>query len=314
MTALLLAASLFTFVEFNCENLFDCVHDSLKNDYEFLPSSPRHWDRHKYWEKVNEVARTVLSCGEEGGQEWNLPDMVALCEVENDSVLHDLVHRSLLRKAGYEYVMTQSDDERGIDVALLYSPFTFRLLTHTAIRIPPEPRQHPTRDLLYAKGLVRSGDTLHVIVVHAPSRASGKAKSNGYRVRVAQAVAHIADSIRAHNDGALILVAGDFNDYQGNDALVLLQRHALTDVSQQAVGRNGAKATYKYRGKWGSLDHVFVSNGLFTLFSACRIHDESFLIEEDERYGGVQPRRTYVGKRYHGGVSDHLPLVAVFRL
>ena len=35
MSALLV--SLFTFVQFNCENLFDCQHDSLKNDVEFLP-------------------------------------------------------------------------------------------------------------------------------------------------------------------------------------------------------------------------------------------------------------------------------------
>ena len=74
MQLLLLIASLFTFVEFNCENLFDCQHDSLKNDYEFLPASQRHWDSHKYWQKVNNVARAVLSCGEQDGTEWALPD------------------------------------------------------------------------------------------------------------------------------------------------------------------------------------------------------------------------------------------------
>ena len=163
MQLLLLIASLFTFVEFNCENLFDCEHDSLKNDYEFLPASQRHWDSHKYWLKVNSVARAVLSCGEQNGNEWALPDMVALCEVENDSVIRDLTRRSLLKKAGYEYIVTQSGDERGIDVALLYSPFSFRLISHTALRIPPEGRQHPTRDVLYACGQVHGGDTLHVL-------------------------------------------------------------------------------------------------------------------------------------------------------
>ena len=39
---------------------------------------------------------------------WTLPDIVGLCEVENDSVLFDLTRRSLLRKARYEYVMTAS--------------------------------------------------------------------------------------------------------------------------------------------------------------------------------------------------------------
>lgn len=312
MQLLLLFASLFTFVEFNCENLFDCEHDSLKNDYEFLPASQRHWNSHKYWEKVNGVARAVLSCGETDGGAWSLPDLVALCEVENDSVLHHLTHRSLLRNSGYEYVMTRSEDERGIDVALLYSPFSFQLIGHTSLRIPPEGRQHPTRDVLYAKGLVRGGDTLHVLVVHAPSRASGVVATKAYRVKVAQRVALAVDSIRTHHQGAKVLVAGDFNDYDGDEALLRLQEHSLTDVSARATGQNGAKGTYKFRGRWGSLDHIFVSESLLSLLSACHVNDAPFLVEEDEKYGGVQPKRTYVGRRFHGGVSDHLPLVATF--
>ncbi len=35
----LILSSFLTFVELNCENLFDTRHDSLKNDYEFLPQS-----------------------------------------------------------------------------------------------------------------------------------------------------------------------------------------------------------------------------------------------------------------------------------
>ena len=65
--------------------------------------------------------------------QWHLPDLVALCEVENDSAMIALTKRSLLRKAGYEYVMTSSPDERGIDVALMYQPFSFRLLHHHAL-------------------------------------------------------------------------------------------------------------------------------------------------------------------------------------
>lgn len=38
MSLSVLLVSLFTFVQFNCENLFDCQHDSLKNDVEFLPT------------------------------------------------------------------------------------------------------------------------------------------------------------------------------------------------------------------------------------------------------------------------------------
>src|SRR3712207_5686087 len=99
----------------------------------------------------------------------------------NDSVLTDLTKKSLLRNARYEYVMTDSPDERGIDVALLYSPFSFRLITSYPIRIDLLPDMKPTRDILYASGEIITGDTLHVFVVHAPSRSGGAKLSEPYR-------------------------------------------------------------------------------------------------------------------------------------
>ena len=108
----LLLSGFFTFVELNCENLFDYLHDEGKQDVEYLPESTRHWTKKRYWRKLNNIAQELLSCSEEG-----IPDMIALCEVENDSVMRDLTKRSLLRHAGYEYLMTCSPDQRGIDVS-----------------------------------------------------------------------------------------------------------------------------------------------------------------------------------------------------
>ena len=158
--------SLFTFVELNCENLFDTRHDSLKQDTEFLPTAVRRWTPYRYWHKLNRIGQAIVSCGVLDTLSV-MPDMVALTEVENDSVLTDLTRRSLLRQAGYEYVMTASPDERGIDVALMWSPFAFRLIRHHAIRIDPPKGFRHTRDILYASGEVITGDTLHVFVVHA---------------------------------------------------------------------------------------------------------------------------------------------------
>ena len=94
MILTVLLTSFLTFVELNCENLFDCRHDSLKQDMEFTPEGGRHWTRTRYWHKLNQVGKEILSCADE------LPALVALCEVENDTVLHDLTRRSLLREAG----------------------------------------------------------------------------------------------------------------------------------------------------------------------------------------------------------------------
>ena len=131
----LLLSSLLTFVELNCENLFDTRHDSLKNDMEFTPEGSYHWTRTRYWRKLNNLAKELVALGEKGNKEWEIPDLVALCEVENDTVMTDLTKRSLLRLAGYEYLMTSSPDERGIDVALMYLPSSFCPLRSYPIRI-----------------------------------------------------------------------------------------------------------------------------------------------------------------------------------
>ena len=311
MIALLLA-TLFSFVELNCENMFDYTHDAGKNDYEYLPKATRQWNKGKYWSKLNGIARTVVACGEVSG-EWSLPDMIALTEVENDTVLHDLTTRSLLRNAGYHYVMTNSDDERGIDVALLYSPFSFRMLNSYSLRVPPPDGSHATRDILYAKGLIVSGDTLHVMVVHAPSRVGGKT-ARQYRYRVAERLTATIDSLHNLGEGSHILIAGDFNDLSTDSTLVMLCRHGMTNLTDSAHGEHGAKGTYKHQGRWGSLDHILGTTAMHDLHRSSRVMDLPFLIEEDERYGGIKPLRTYIGMRYHGGTSDHLPLVATFEI
>lgn len=308
-----LISSIFTLVELNCENLFDCQHDSLKQDQEFLADSPRHWNTHRYWDKLNHIGQEIIACGE-ASEGWSLPDMVVLCEVENDSVCRDLCRRSMLRQAGYEYLVTQSPDLRGIDVALLYSPFSFRLINHHAIRVEPLKDMRPTRDILYASGQTPDGDTLHVFVVHAPSRYGGEHATRPHRLQVADRLCLSIDSIRALSPQARIVIAGDFNDYHDNAAPLRLEQHGLLNISKTATGSHGSRGTYKYQGSWHSIDHIFVSQSLSTRCLSCVVWDAPFLLEEDKQYGGVMPHRNYNGMRYNNGYSDHLPLVARFRL
>ncbi len=304
----LILSSLLTFMELNCENLFDTNHDSLKNDLEFLPEGSYKWTPHRYWTKLDNLGKEIVAQAE------NIPDFVAMCEVENDTVMRDLTKRSLLREARYEYVMTNSPDERGIDVALMYQPVSFRLLSSYSLRITPLPDTRPTRDILYVSGQIISGDTLHVFVVHAPSRRGGEEASRPYRLHVADRLAMSVDSIYHINAEAKIIIAGDFNDYHDSPALERLYKHNLVNISSDAKGRNGAEATYRWHGEWRSLDQMLCSSSLAGMKEECHIGDAPFLLEDDEKYGGKKPFRTYLGPRYLGGYSDHLPLVATFRI
>lgn len=302
----LILSSLLTFMELNCENLFDTRHDSLKNDQEFLPDGSYKWTPYRYWAKLNHLGQEIVA------QSDPVPDFVAMCEVENDSVMFDLTKRSLLRNAGYEYVMTSSPDERGIDVALLYQPASFALLHSHSIRIKPLPDTRPTRDILFASGLVITGDTLHIFVVHAPSRRGGEQVSRPYRLLVASQLAEAVDSVYAISRDAKIIIAGDFNDYADSPALQYLYEHHLINISSDAQGSHGAKATYRWHGEWRSLDQILCSPSLAARKQSSVIGDLPFLLEDDEKYGGKKPYRTYLGPRYLGGYSDHLPLVVQF--
>ena len=356
----LLLTLLFTIVSYNCENLFDCRHDSLKNDYEFLPpasanenknenqnenpstgsgrgenqnenlnvnlGSSRNWNFGRYWRKLNNIGRVIQQCGSatltqrrDGAM---LPDIVALLEVENDSTLFMLTRRSLLKGAGYKYVMTNSLDARGIDVAMIYNPLTFRLESSYSIR--PELKRSKsdtvgikTRDILYAKGVMRARDTLHIFVVHAPSRRNGKSATEGYRMQVEQRMMQSVDSIRNINPNAKIVLMGDFNDYSNDRALKDIVSRGFVETSKGIRGLNyektGVSGTYKYQGAWNSLDHIFLSTGAQQQVERCFIYDAAWLLEEDNQ-GGYKPFRTYLGPKYHDGVSDHLPIVLQLKL
>lgn len=330
-TACLLAEGRrYRVMTYNVENLFDTCHDNGKRDEEFLPGGLRGWSAWRYWKKLGDLARVVAAAG--GDEPASL---VALCEVENDSVVRDLARRTMLRRLGYEYIVTRGPDARGIDVALLYQPGRFRPVAIRSVRVARASRtERPTRDILHVEGLVPTGDTLDVFVCHFPSRSGGAVRSEDYRCRAAGALRRLCDSLFLARREARILIMGDFNDEYHNKSL----RHCLgarppldgqgaqtprTDSLYVLTARKragqGIRGTYRYKGEWYQLDQIIVSGrllmpggGFHTSYADCQIVTLGYLLEPDATNGGVRPRRTYQGPIYRGGVSDHLPVIADF--
>ena len=120
------------------------------------------------------------------------------------------------------------------------------------------------------------------------------------------------DSIRSINPNAKIVLMGDFNDYSNDRALKDIVSRDFVEVSKGIRGLNYEKTrvsgTYKYQGVWNSLDHIFLSSAAQQQVERCFIYDAAWLLEEDNQ-GGYKPFRTYLGPKYHDGVSDHLPIV-----
>ena len=316
----------FRVMFYNVENLFDCQHDTLKNDYEFLPDSPKGWTRARYNDKLAKIAKVIVATGVK-----DVPDLVGLCEVENDHCMKDLTEYSPLREAGYRYVMTDSPDLRGIDVALLYQRDLFKLLSFRSVSIPPLKQFRPTRDLLHVSGLLLTGDTLDVFVCHLPSRSGGAKESEPYRLHAARILYTEADSILNIRLHPQIIIMGDFNDYPTNKSIQkILEAESPSPtapsplklyhlLARKAQSKNFG--SYKYRGEWGLLDHLIVSGSLLnpansfsTSENKATVSNLPFLLTEDKKYGDKEPFRTYKGMKYQGGISDHLPIYVDFNL
>ncbi len=296
---------------YNVENYFDAKLDSSLTYNEFTPDGDLHWTLSKYINKRNSIYKVIKAVGG-----WNPVTIIGLAEIENKFVLSDLINSTPLVKEKYKIVHFESNDFRGIDVALLYKSDTFILLhsEKIVIRDPKNP-DFTTRDILYVKGLLAT-DTLHVFVNHWTSRYRGYLESEPYRLLASRALMNLTDSICMVNSSANIVLMGDFNDNPNNKSMQLITNSSLCEFDNPKLlsSRSDVAGTLKYKGNWQNYDQFFVANALITgnnglqCSSSGHIFDAEFLLEVDLQHLGMKTKRTNIGYKYHGGTSDHLPI------
>jgi predicted extracellular nuclease len=301
---------------YNLENLFDYEDDTTLNDEEYLPESMRNWTAYRYREKLHRMAKAVLSIGE-----WEAPAVVGVCEVENKRVLQDLVATEVLRKLNYGVVHFESPDRRGIDVGLLYRKDVVDTLYARAIEVSmPENPSFTTRDILHVKASLGE-DTLHFFVNHWPSRYGGQQQSEPRRLAAAAVLRQVVDSLLLLKPSSKIIVMGDLNDTPANKSVEEVlgagkKANPSGKTLQNLMLNLPANAgSHRYRGEWSYLDQLIVSAalckgaaGLTVSEAGAQVHRPDFLLETDERFPGETPFRTFIGMKYHGGFSDHLPV------
>ena len=227
---------------------------------------------------------------------------IGLCEVENDSCLRDLTRRSPLRIARYAYIHEEGPDVRGVDVAMLYDSLQFRLLGHEVVRIPSAKQGfRPTRDILHAWGLHPSlPDTLHLIVVHLPSRAGSGSRGNAHRRLAIDTLCSLLDKL----EGRHVLLMGDFNSEPTDKIFSSIGKRLTSLMPQSRKELRRAQGTYYFRKLWGFLDHILVSPQLLPYMEKrAEVGRFPFLLTEKGT-----PWRTFQGPVYQGGFSDHLPI------
>ncbi len=303
----------------NSENLFDTEDDPLKDDDDYTPDGIYHWTRSRYRDKLDAVAKIIVAADED-----QAPALVGLCEVENESVITDLTAHSALREAGYRFIMTDSPDRRGIDVALLYRRSYFRLIAHESLRVDLRSNGGgATRDILHVTGVLENHDTLDIYVCHWPSRYGGVEQSEPLRMSVARRLRASVDSVFNVRRKPYIVIMGDLNEGPDDPAVRSGLSARPRSKGSQAGDRELITVTdhlengsYKYDGVWDRYDQFILSasftNGLgCTELLGAEYMALPFLLTDDDSYGGVKPFRTYNGRRYQGGYSDHLPVKIV---
>jgi predicted extracellular nuclease len=302
----------------NVENLFDCYNDSLTDDEEFLPYGMRGWNYDRYRQKVSKMYKLIVAAGE-----WEPPDLIGLCEIENENVLYSLLRDTPFSYYNYRFVHFDSPDRRGIDVALLYNPSRVKIIDKRAIPVwLAASSDSRTRDILYARLVIETGDTLSIFVNHWPSKYGGAGYTGDLRENVSEILKKNIAEIFDTNRSEKIVVMGDFNDPPESSALNMLtgKVEQWTDAGHSIINmasdyKGSIPGSYKFEGAWQMIDQMLVSESIFSgeeLFvnqASYRVFSPDFLLEKDEKYGGMKPNRTYAGYVYHGGYSDHLPVV-----
>ena len=306
---------------YNLENLFDTLDTPNVRDTEFTPEGEKKWNTAKYQEKLKNMAQVIAQLG----TEMNPKGVAAIgvCEVENKSVLKDLVKEEAILNRNYQIIHYDSPDRRGIDVALLYQADLFKVTNSKSYTLKmPHIQDYATRDQLLVSGELEAGEKLHIIVCHWPSRRGGEKKSRPLRIAAAELAKSIIDSLHQEDPNAQVMLMGDLNDdpinaslkkglkATGDKAMVKPQGmfNSMYDMYKRGNG------TLAYRDNWNLFDQIVVSEGLLQekgyYFYASKVFNKPFLKNPEGSFKGY-PYRTYVGPNYQGGYSDHFPVYAV---
>jgi len=308
-----------TIAFYNLENLFDTLDTPDKNDIEYTPEGAKKWDSKKYISKQKNMSEVIARIGYDLTK--TAPAIIGVSEIENRTVLEDLVNTPALKKYNYQIVHYESPDRRGVDVGLLYQPSIFEVTKTTSTTLKIDGRDDFfTRDQLVVSGIL-DGEKIHIIVNHWPSRYGGEKRSKPLRNAAADLTRHLADSLMLEDENAKIIIMGDLNDDPNNESLL---KHLKAKKEEKNTNQGELfNATYPlfqkgigslaYRDNWNLFDQLIVSYPLlgddkttFKLYKTL-VFDEEFIKQESGRYKGY-PLRTHAGGVYKNGYSDHFPV------
>lgn len=287
---------------YNVENYFDTYHQIGKHDEAYQPNSIRRWNYWKFRLKTHNLQKVLISISSN-----RPPLLIGLAEIENTTVLHELLNTKGIKKSNYSFIHKESPDPRGIDVCLLYDTKRVKLIQKEFIKVClSKRRSRYTRDILYAKIIRNNTDTLNIYVNHWSSECGGKRKTEYKRIIAAKTLVKHINRLIAKDRKAKIIIMGDFNESPKDIALrkYIYKNSYLKKIIPKT--KMESRGTIKFKNKWQIFDQIIVSRNIANIIM--HIYNNSLLLEIDKKYGGFKPKRTFLGMKFQNGYSDHLPV------
>ncbi len=272
------------FTWWNLQNFFDTDDDPISHDFAYTPEEG--WTTEAFEAKKANLAAILRDThGDEA------PDLVAVCEIEKDELLAELLQEAGLNDLRVAFDDSGTSDLRGIDVAVAYNPNKLELVTKQSHVVHLRYRTRDIFELVFR--LKDTGEELVLIASHWPSRRRGKFESEPARIAVAENIAFLVEQhlkvpareyeiLRAFRDidtiknrwNRKVMVVGDFND-EPFDRSVLDHLHATGD-QQLVTGRSNQITkfgdTYAYRAKdyylFNAVWHLLGEENLGTFYIA----------------------------------------------
>lgn len=336
---------------YNVLNLFDTEHDEGKQDYSFLPiNHPKKkagcetiknefykkfcfktdWTPERLKLKLQQI-KFALS------EQGPLPDVLGVMEIENENVL-----KMLAQTLGYQkYLITNSDDKRGIDVALLWNPDRLDYIEHGEVDLK-DAIEFDSRNILRVHFHPKSAPANAIFAVYANHWPATMAPPKN-RMAAAQALAKEIDlqTKKIGKDRYYVLALGDFNtpEQEMPNAFhhVIYSptwENKMYDVQSEFEATNTQMkfkmppTSYYYSGSqnWVKFDRFAVSRNLVrgegpgVVLPSFRLVGTSALMRNitfTDRSPDFYPLSQLIPKRYNAnadkaqdaGYSDHLPVI-----
>ena len=313
----------YSVVFYNLENLFDIYNDPETHDDEFTPQGVKQWNDTRYQKKLTNMERVLFDVA---AQQKEYPIVIGVSEIENRSVLEDLISQPKLKGANYRICHYDSPDARGVDVAFLYRPDVFKIQGSDNIKLHVEGLPNfRTRDLVVMWGTIEN-EPFYFLVSHWPSRLGGKEASQFKRDACAKQIREIKDSLLRENPATKVIVMGDFNDDATDDSIVEVMG-AKGKVKELEEGDffnpynemlRAGLGTLAYQDEWNLFDNICVTenlvNGTYGNLRLIKgkkfygnIFTRPYMLQQEGQYKGY-PLRTFVTNNFQNGFSDHFPV------